>query len=708
MNDRYFDFFGFVMVYAVLLVISESLLFKYSYQFVLISTIAVYMIVLVAMKFSKIFKIVIGISIAIYCILFLTFFDLVTFNVYLSEILKKLYVFLKADSLLRFIKDTHLFYTGELDEVPELLGKEVYIVSAMAVTYLLVKLMKKSKIKSLVIIPTLFIMAQWIRYVDISLAAFKWYLIGLTGFLIYSILKRNINYQNKYQNRNHFIYSVVAAVVILAITNIVAAVFPLTQINEQLSAFMPAFTSLRSGYTDVSENYYFNLASTMYQPQRNKLGGRIVSRNYDVMMLVESDVGGQYLRGAVKDYYTGNYWLKTDDEYVNRISWLIRNQEAESMSVYYEALDSGVIFVPLNVSYINLNINKVFMNRDEVFYYHRDPFERKMKYYEIEFMTEAIMREREIDLNRYLQLPENLSERLIDLAKSLGADESNAIDKANNIKQYLISNSSYTLLVDDVPENKEFVDYFIFEAKEGYCTYFATAMAIMLRINEIPSRYVEGFISSLEKNDADYYEVTGDRAHAWVEAYINDEWQTIEATPYYVDEAEYDYNFDIIKYEDKGGGKEERETDDERLEPTVVEVEAVKRKPAAIIVMSSIASLLIMCIFLYRIKYKRDVERMTFLDKFQLFQKIAEKEDNIVENIPEKIISEFLRIKLGYEMSIEVMSIIQKMFYSSLSIDDDEKSYIIKEIEIIEKLIKNKIGNFKFFNYRKNFFKEKL
>ena len=35
-----------------------------------------------------------------------------------------------------------------------------------------------------------------------------------------------------------------------------------------------------------------------------------------------------------------------------------------------------------------------------------------------------------------------------------------------------------------MPEGYDFVDYFLFHGQEGYCTYFATAMAIMLRLEE--------------------------------------------------------------------------------------------------------------------------------------------------------------------------------------------------------------------------------
>lgn len=83
------------------------------------------------------------------------------------------------------------------------------------------------------------------------------------------------------------------------------------------------------------------------------------------------------------------------------------------------------------------------------------------------------------------------------------------------------------------PSNKKFVEYFLLESKEGYCTYYATAMAVLLRLNDIPSRYIEGFRMTKETKE-DRYVVRKKDAHAWVEAYIEPYgWLRFEPTPIY-------------------------------------------------------------------------------------------------------------------------------------------------------------------------------
>ena len=94
-------------------------------------------------------------------------------------------------------------------------------------------------------------------------------------------------------------------------------------------------------------------------------------------------------------------------------------------------------------------------------------------------------------------------------------------EKAKVIEQYLKNNYTYTLTPGDVPKGYDFVDYFLFESKEGYCTYYATAMTILLRCVGVPARYVEGFLVTEENyQGGGRFDVLGSNAHAWPEVYL--------------------------------------------------------------------------------------------------------------------------------------------------------------------------------------------
>ena len=85
-------------------------------------------------------------------------------------------------------------------------------------------------------------------------------------------------------------------------------------------------------------------------------------------------------------------------------------------------------------------------------------------------------------------------------------------------------------LPDTIESESDFLDYFILEKKEGYCTYYASAFVILSRYCGIPARFVQGFKVPVGKTrDID---VSSNYAHAWPEAYIDGVgWFTFEPTP---------------------------------------------------------------------------------------------------------------------------------------------------------------------------------
>jgi hypothetical protein len=119
-----------------------------------------------------------------------------------------------------------------------------------------------------------------------------------------------------------------------------------------------------------------------------------------------------------------------------------------------------------------------------------------------------------------LTLPDSLPKRIYTLANDITKNSDNNYDKLKSIENFLSSNYSYTLVPDEIPENSDFVDHFLFSSKSGYCTYFATSMAILSRCIGIPTRYVEGYSYPFAAHTMKTYTVTNMEAHAWVEAYL--------------------------------------------------------------------------------------------------------------------------------------------------------------------------------------------
>ena len=80
----------------------------------------------------------------------------------------------------------------------------------------------------------------------------------------------------------------------------------------------------------------------------------------------------------------------------------------------------------------------------------------------------------------------------------------------------------YTDAPGRTPSGRDTVEYFLKESKKGYCTYYATAAAILLRGIGIPTRYAEGLYvtpEELEKGIPGEISVPDYDAHAWIEVF---------------------------------------------------------------------------------------------------------------------------------------------------------------------------------------------
>lgn len=73
---------------------------------------------------------------------------------------------------------------------------------------------------------------------------------------------------------------------------------------------------------------------------------------------------------------------------------------------------------------------------------------------------------------------------------------------------------------------------FLFEARAGHCEYFATAMVMMMRARDIPSRLVTGFTRGEINNVGEFEVVRKTNAHAWVEVFDRQRgWVAFDPTP---------------------------------------------------------------------------------------------------------------------------------------------------------------------------------
>ncbi len=130
----------------------------------------------------------------------------------------------------------------------------------------------------------------------------------------------------------------------------------------------------------------------------------------------------------------------------------------------------------------------------------------------------------------YLQMPP-LDPRVPALARQIAAGASGPMAEARAIERYLPTHYRYTLELP-VREPRDPLAHFLFERRKGHCEYFASAMAVMLRTLNIPSRVATGFQGGIYNPISQRQIIRGSDAHSWVEAWIPGRgWMAFDPTP---------------------------------------------------------------------------------------------------------------------------------------------------------------------------------
>ncbi|WP_099363799.1 transglutaminaseTgpA domain-containing protein [Fredinandcohnia onubensis] len=122
---------------------------------------------------------------------------------------------------------------------------------------------------------------------------------------------------------------------------------------------------------------------------------------------------------------------------------------------------------------------------------------------------------------RYTQLPDDLPERVKELAVEITNSQTNRYDKVKAVEGYFQANGfAYDTQNVAIPTaDEDYVDQFLFDTKIGYCDNFSTSMVVLLRAVDIPARWVKGYTEG-QRVELNSYEITNNNAHSWVEVYF--------------------------------------------------------------------------------------------------------------------------------------------------------------------------------------------
>lgn len=132
---------------------------------------------------------------------------------------------------------------------------------------------------------------------------------------------------------------------------------------------------------------------------------------------------------------------------------------------------------------------------------------------------------------KYLPLPA-LPERLVRLGRSFRKPDRTSLETARAISKYVAKHLHYNVNPPYAPWPQDVVDYILFESHAGYCSHYASALAVLCRLAGVPSRVISGFAPGEYDTELGVFHVRETDWHAWVEVFLPGYgWYEMDASP---------------------------------------------------------------------------------------------------------------------------------------------------------------------------------
>lgn len=330
----------------------------------------------------------------------------------------------------------------------------------------------------------------------------------------------------------------VSSLVVICGLALLALMGPRLGENAISNAFWEVAGEQWSDMENVSNRFF----SGVNNPQRGSGAGRDrlalagpARLTQRVVMTIAAE-SPEYWRGAAYDTWTGKEWLTSDRSPVTRtdkqpvIAPRFSRREKVLADIEIQQSKSDLLYVPdepaaLTIAYRIYGATPESVATDFSALRARRPAIPSLRYAVEAFASRASaeeLRNAAGDLpdwaSRYLQVPD-LPKRVGDLATTLGRGRKTTYDKAQAVESFL-RKYPYTLEVKTAPPDRDSLEYFLFEGKQGYCDYFATAMVVLLRAQGVPARLATGYVTGTYDPESSRYQITEEEAHSWPEVFF--------------------------------------------------------------------------------------------------------------------------------------------------------------------------------------------
>ena len=205
------------------------------------------------------------------------------------------------------------------------------------------------------------------------------------------------------------------------------------------------------------------------------------------------------------------------------------SSDCQYMTIQHESRLADAVFTPLGTSFLEASFHLVLRDENDIVY---APRPQSGLNYRIAYkMSDYRRPPTEFQERRMLGVPRDLDERVRQLAEKIFAGCNTTAEKINAVVKHFHTSYTYSLGLD-VPSDRDTLTYFLLEGTSGYCEYFASGAAILLRLAGVPTRYVTGFLVTEQDPRSELWLARNMDAHAWVEAWDRErnQWTIVEAT----------------------------------------------------------------------------------------------------------------------------------------------------------------------------------
>jgi transglutaminase-like putative cysteine protease len=342
-------------------------------------------------------------------------------------------------------------------------------------------------------------------------------------------------------------YGTILSVIII----LFAWLVPTAAASPRLSLILDHF---EGPWQEIQDHWRRLFAALNYQGQGNinafgkimTLSGPVSLSNTPIMDVRAER--GYYWRAVVYDKYTSSGWVNTDEETLSLDAnssslplpqFELRREVTQTIrllqpgtNLLFAAPQPTRIGLPVKIelSYVH---SSGIAGQDLApaasisIVYSRSRLKKNQAYTVVSSVTQAdveSLRSAGTDYPtwvtaRYLQLPPTLPNRIRALAEDITKEYDNPYGKVTALEGYLRT-IPYNQSISAPPPGSDGVDYFLFDNRQGYCDYYASALTVMARAVGVPARIASGYTRGEYNSASNTYLVRESDAHTWVEIYF--------------------------------------------------------------------------------------------------------------------------------------------------------------------------------------------